>query len=69
MGLTAFVLSLPLGWLLTYLVIRGDVRRVRVHRPDASTRGLWSRSSRCSRLLIAIVAAIAPGRAPHVSTS
>ena len=40
MGLTAFVLSMPLGWLLTYLVVTASGRRVRVLDADDLSLGV-----------------------------
>ena len=61
MGLTAFVLALPLGWLLTYLVVsaagEGFGTDIQTVYP-----WIWIPFVFLFGVVIAIIAAIAPGR-------
>jgi putative ABC transport system permease protein len=61
MGLTAFVLSLPLGLLLSFLVIRGTADGFGFTIPTIYP-WIWVPFVALFALFIAVVAAIAPGR-------
>ena len=60
MGLVAFVLSLPLGWLLTFLVTRGSVEVG--FTIDPVYPWSWIPFVFAFGLVISVVAAFAPGR-------
>jgi putative ABC transport system permease protein len=61
MGLTAFVLSIPLGVLLTYLVVRGTAQGFGFSIPTIYP-WIWIPFVAAFGILIAVIAAIAPGR-------
>jgi putative ABC transport system permease protein len=61
MGLTAFVLSIPLGILLTYLVVRGTSQGFGFSIPTIYP-WIWIPFVALFGIFIAVVAAIAPGR-------
>lgn len=61
LGLTAFVLSIPLGALLTYLVVRGTSAGFGFTIPTLYP-WLWVPFVALFAIVIAVVAAIAPGR-------
>jgi len=61
LGLTAFVLSMPLGGLLTYLVVRGTSRGFGFTIPTLYP-WIWVPFVAMFAIFIAVVAAIAPGR-------
>jgi putative ABC transport system permease protein len=61
MGLTAFVLSIPLGGLLTYLVVRGTSQGFGFTIPTIYP-WVWVPFVALFGIFVAVVAAIAPGR-------
>jgi putative ABC transport system permease protein len=61
MGLTAFVLSIPLGWLLTTLITRGAGEGFG-NRLDTIYPYVWIPFVLIFGVVIAVIAAIAPGR-------
>ena len=61
LGLTAFVLSIPLGALLTYLVVKGTSDGFGFTIPTLYP-WIWVPFVAMFAIVIAVVAAIAPGR-------
>ena len=61
MGLAAFVLALPLGWVLTYLVVK-ETSASFGFRMDTIYPYVWIPAVFAFGLFVAVVASIAPGR-------